>query len=74
MTTDGTDPIPGNYEQWRYCIEHWCGIPLTAEFIEQRLQALNNPKDHHTQRLRECYGENHLQALIGWFEQAGKQS
>jgi hypothetical protein len=70
MTTETSDPIPRNYEEWRYCIKYWCGLELTPEFIAKRLQALNDHKDHHTRRLLECYGEAHLQALLGWFERA----
>ena len=70
MTTEASDPIPRNYDEWRHCIEHWCGIQLSADYIEKRLRALNNRKDDHTRRLLECYGEDHLQALIQWFEKA----
>ncbi len=74
MTTETSDPIPRNYDEWRHCIEHWCGIELRPEFIARRLQALNDRGDDHTRRLLECYGEDHLQALIGWFERAKGQN
>lgn len=70
MTTETSDPIPRNYDEWRHCIEHWCGIELKPEFIAKRLSALQNASDEHTQRLRACYGEDHLQSLIGWFKRA----
>ncbi len=70
MTTEPGDPIPRNYEEWRYCIEHWCELTLSPEFVAKRLKALNNRKDDHTRRLLECYGEQHLRSLIGWFERA----
>ncbi|MGY6587653.1 MAG: hypothetical protein ACXIUB_05125 [Wenzhouxiangella sp.] len=66
--TDQNDPIPGNYEAWKHCIEHWCEIPLTAEFVEQRLAALNNPKDEHTAKLIDAYGAGHHQQLLAWFQ------
>lgn len=66
--TDVNDPIPGSYEAWKHCIEHWCEIPLTRPFVEQRLAALGNPKDEHTQKLVQAYGEAHHQQLLGWFQ------
>ncbi len=67
--TDHDDPIPRSYDHWRHCIEHWCGIPLTSEFAEQRFQALENPADEHTRRFIECYGKDHHARVLGWFKQ-----
>ena len=61
MTTDSTDPIPRTFEQWRHCIEHWCGIEITPEFIDKRLRALQDTNDYHTRRFIECYGEATVQ-------------
>lgn len=65
-----TSALPGNYEQWKHCITVDCGIELTPEFINARLDALNNKKDHHTKKFTQLYGEEHLRSVIGWFEQA----
>ena len=62
--------LPQNYEQWRRCITIDCGVELTPDYISQRLSALNNKKDHHTQKFVKLYGEPHLQSVIGWFVQA----
>lgn len=74
MTTEVSDPIPQNYEQWRHCIEHWCGIELTPDYIEQRLQALQDSNNHHTRRFIECYGEPHHSEVLGWFRRAQQDS
>ena len=74
MTTEIGEPIPRNYDEWRHCIEHWCGLELEPTFIAKRLKALSDPNDDHTRRLLECYGEAHLQALQGWFERARTES
>lgn len=42
--------IPEAYDTWRRCIEIDCAQPLTAAFIAQRLTALQDPADHHTQQ------------------------
>lgn len=68
--TDTDDPIPRTSEQWRHCIEHDCGIPLTAEFVAARIRALENPNDQHTRRFIECYGRDHHQRVLAWFRQA----
>ena len=68
--TEFGDPIPQSYEHWRHCIEHWCGIEMSPEFIEARIGALDNPDDEHTQRFIDCYGESHRQAVLGWLKQA----
>lgn len=58
------------YDNWKHCITVECGIPLTAAYINQRIGALRNPMDHHTQKFIQEYGESHLSKVIGWFETA----
>lgn len=74
MTNETGDPIPRNYDEWRHCIEHWCGITLTPDHIAMRLHALKDNNNEHTRRLLECYGEAHRQSLIGWFGRAASIS
>ena len=62
--------IPNTYEEWRHCITVKCGIPLTADYIEQRLRALQSPNDAGTARFRKSYGQDQLDQTIRWFEQA----
>jgi len=70
MSTEFTDPIPSTSEEWRHCIEHWCGIELTPDFVKARIKALENPHDEHTRRFIECYGEAHRQQVLAWFKRA----
>ena len=65
--------IPQNYAQWHHCITVECGLELTPDFIDERLAALNNQKDQHTQHFVRLYGEQYLQAVIAWFQQAQNQ-
>ena len=62
--------IPDTYEEWRHCITVTCGIPLTAAYIEERLRALQSPRDAATARFRKLYGQRQLDLTIRWFEQA----
>ena len=60
------------YEDWRECIEVHCGIPLTRDFISERLAELQDRGHPKTKEFERLYGENHLKRTIGWFEQAAK--
>ena len=62
------------YDDWKHCITVECGIPLTPDYIDQRLAALKDPGDHHTQKFTSEYGVEHLAKVIGWFESAKKDA
>lgn len=64
---------PRTYAEWKHCITVQCGIPLTNAFVGQRLAALRNDTDHATRRFVEVWGEAHRRAVIGWFEEAGRE-
>ena len=66
--------IPGNYDEWRHCIEHYCQIPLTPEFLAQRLRELDDPRVYSTEQLLRCYGHAHVEAVRGWFRQAARET
>ena len=57
-----------NYNEWQRCITIECGIPLTTEYIQARLNALRDPADLHTQRFAREWGQAHLNQVIHWFE------
>jgi len=61
------------YEDWKHCITVLCGIPLTPDYITERITALNDPKNYHTKKFIDTWGESHLQLVIGWFEQARQE-
>lgn len=65
-----TPVIPETYAQWRHCIEVECGIPLTPDFINARLQALAQPRGEEAGRFAGLYGAAHLERVIGWFRRA----
>lgn len=62
--------VPETYEDWKHCITVSCGIPLTSEYVEQRIAALGNMKDHHTQRFIERWGQAHHDQTLAWFRRA----
>jgi len=65
--------IPRTYAQWQHCITQECGIPLTADFVAQRLAVWRDSQTQETQHFRRLYGDAHWQAVIGWFEQAQRE-
>ncbi len=58
------------YEDWKHCITDICRIPLTPDYVSERLAELRNPKNFHTQRFVDSWGEDHRKRVIEWFEQA----
>jgi hypothetical protein len=61
------DYIPLNYEDWKHCITDKCGIPLTKEFIEERLVSFNDVNNDYTKKFIQVYGENYTRQIISWF-------
>jgi len=65
--------IPDSYEAWRHCIEVECRLRLSAEYIRERIAALENPHDFHTQQFVRCWGEGQRAQVLAWFRQAGRE-
>ena len=64
--------IPATYEQWRHCIEVRCKVPLTANYISERLTELEDGANPKTKNFAELYGADYLQQVIVWFRQASE--
>ena len=64
------DVIPETYEQWHHCITVECGIPLTTQYVSQRLEVWKNENNEESRRFRGLYGDAHWRAVTGWFERA----
>lgn len=62
--------IPRTYQEWEHCITVECGIPLTAEYVAERIAALQDRDDHHTHKFLQTYGEAHHTRTLGWFREA----
>lgn len=65
--------IPRNYVEWKRCITISCGIQLTPQFVEQRLGALDDPRDFTTQKYVQVWGEAQLALVRQWFLQARQE-
>jgi len=58
--------IPKNFEDWKWCIEKQCDIPLTVEFAKQRLVVYEDLSNAETQRFVSNYGIEHLENIKKW--------
>ena len=58
--------IPKNFEDWKWCIEKKCGIPLTVEFARQRLAVYEDDSNAEMQRFVSNYGMEHLENIKNW--------
>ena len=65
--------IPRTYAEWRHCITVLCAIPLTSDYIDKRLKALDDENDFMTQKYRQTWGEDQLKKTREWFEQAQQE-
>lgn len=65
--------IPETYDEWRHCILVECGLKLTKPFIEKRIAALRNKREHHTQQFVKRYGQSHHQQVLNWFAMAAEE-
>ena len=65
--------IPTTYEEWRHCITVICQQELTLPYVESRIEALNTPKDHMTQKFVQLYGDQHRLRTLKWFERAKQE-
>ncbi|MEM6641170.1 MAG: hypothetical protein AAF610_14870 [Pseudomonadota bacterium] len=68
-----SSPFPQNYDQWRHCITVECGIPLTSEYVEQRLRVWRDESAQETRRFRELYGDDYWKFMTSCFERASTE-
>lgn len=62
--------IPQNYDAWEECITVKCGIPLTLAYVRERVVALSDESDYHTQKFISRWGRAHHARTLGWFQEA----
>lgn len=65
--------LPNSYEEWKYCITVKCGIPLTENFVAQRLADLSNINSLGTHKFIETWGSAHHRKTVAWFQQAANE-
>lgn len=59
-----------SYDDWKHCITVKCGINLTMNFLNNRLEELQNKKHPKTIQFAKCYGDEHVKTIINHLERA----
>jgi hypothetical protein len=62
--------IPQTFDEWKRCIEVDCGLRLTSDFIQRRIAELADDTHPETRKFVRLYGDDHLQRVRAWFQQA----
>lgn len=62
--------IPQDFNEWYRCITVACGIKPDRNFIEGRIQALENKTDSYTESFIQLYGKQHYENVLSWFYMA----
>lgn len=62
--------FPRYYEAWKHCITVKCKIPLTKEFVTERLEKLSSNDSDERVKFIEKYGEHWTNTVVGYFKQA----
>lgn len=62
--------IPTTYEEWEHCITVKCGIPLTADYVAERIAAMQNTSDFQTQKFIDQWGAEHHARTLAWLQEA----
>lgn len=61
------------YQDWRHCIEVQCGIPLTADYVAERIRMLSDTTCAQTTKFVTTWGEPHRQRVLEWFRKAASE-
>lgn len=73
MNLKTTSAIPSNYEDWKHCITIDCNIKLTVPYIQERITALGDVQNTHTQAFAKLYGDAYRQTVLHWFQKAKQE-
>ncbi|MEM6727366.1 MAG: hypothetical protein AAF618_02590 [Pseudomonadota bacterium] len=65
--------VPTSYEDWKHCITVKCDIPLTPSYVDERIAALTDDRDYHTQKFKERWGVSHHARTLEWFKRAKEE-
>lgn len=61
------------YQDWRHCIEVQCGIPLTKDYVAERIRVLSDTTCEQTDKFIKAWGEQHRQRVLKWFGRAAAE-
>lgn len=61
------------YQDWRYCIQVKCGIPLSEDFVQKRIVVLSDTVCDSTRKFVREWGDEHRQRVLAWFQRAAAE-
>ena len=64
------DIFPKHYDAWKVCITKKCKIPLTRDFIEERIRDLSDETSASYKTFVQKYGPHWTQTVRSYFKQA----
>ena len=50
--------FPRHYDSWKRCITVKCGIPLTRQYVEDRIKTLSDQNSAERKKFIDLYGEH----------------
>ncbi len=62
--------MPTDYESWKYCITIKCKIPLTPDYVNERIRILTDTKHAETKEFVKLYGVDYHERIVNWFKRA----
>ncbi|MEO0664332.1 MAG: hypothetical protein AAFY97_01215 [Pseudomonadota bacterium] len=65
--------VPTTYDEWKHCITVKCDIPLTPDYVDERIAALTDDGDYHTQKFISRWGAKHHARTLDWFKRAKEE-
>ncbi len=63
-----------DYYEWRSAITGPCGLSLTRAYCAERIKHLQDDSIPSTRAFVDTYGENYLETVISWFQQAESEA
>lgn len=61
---------PTDYESWKYCITVKCKIPLTPDYVNERVRILSDAKHQEAVEFTRLYGADYHARVVSWFTRA----
>ena len=62
--------FPRHFGDWKKCITQKCKIPLTQEYVNERIKLLSDANSSERKRFVEKYGAHWTGTIIDYFKQA----
>ena len=62
--------FPRYYDAWKICITQKCNVPLTRDFINERITELSKIDSPSRLLFEKKYGQHWTETILSYFKQA----